>query len=496
MNPPVDLEQIVTGWLRDQASASGSDRVLAAALGRAATTRQERRRPPWLRLPLWPMPKVAMVATTMVVVVASLALLSVGSIIGPGTVVRPTPVPVSTPPACPRPVEPLAPGRYVITDLAPIRLTIAMPDSWVAGCVKAATDAGADPVWWAGAGRALGAIGFTVADPIPAECKGLPGWARSNITIGGFDGERFDYVGPFDKPFTNCHPNLLMDQLGDEGGRGPETLFTLWMLDVDGERLSMYAAIKALDYQRKAELRQLVESVEIESPGRPSPAVLPNQSPRPTEADYPSGLDIRPGDRQSLTVDGVPLSFIVPTEGWMPGIQLKKEDGTTTPRSLYIGKSIVRGQAAEAVVFWTAFPDGANTDSCAKLLGPDVGPSAADLAATISKAPGTDLVTGPSEVTLGGHPATHVALTIREDLGCDPGSFFTWPDECWGECWAFTAVGDTIDVWVLDVDGRRLVIESETRSPPDPDIKPEVQRLLESALVLEVQHIVESIRVD
>jgi WD40 repeat protein len=51
MNPPVDLEQVVTAWLGDQASASGSDRVLAAALGRAATVGQERRRPTWLQLP-------------------------------------------------------------------------------------------------------------------------------------------------------------------------------------------------------------------------------------------------------------------------------------------------------------------------------------------------------------------------------------------------------------------------------------------------------------
>ena len=48
MNPPVDLEHVVTAWLHDQASAAGSGRVLAAALGRAATVRQERRRPTWM----------------------------------------------------------------------------------------------------------------------------------------------------------------------------------------------------------------------------------------------------------------------------------------------------------------------------------------------------------------------------------------------------------------------------------------------------------------
>jgi hypothetical protein len=316
MNPPVDLEHVVTSWLRDQASASGSDRVLAAALGRAATVPQERRRPTWLHLPTSSTQLAAMVvATTVVIAVASIGLLSASRDVGP---------------------------------------------------------------------RSVGST--------------------------------------------------------------------------------------------------------------PAPSPSQSSTPTPTEAGYPTGYDIRPGDRQSLTVDGVRLSFSVPTEGWMPGIQLKNPDGTMPPRSLYIGKGIVRGQAAEAVVFWTAFPEGVNTDPCAKLLDADIGPSAADLAAAMAKAPGTDVVTGPSGVTLGGHAAKHVVLSVRERVGCDPGFFFSWPDECWGACWTVTDVGDQIGIWVVDVDGTRLVIETETSHRPDPAIEPEVQRLLESALVLEVQQIVESIR--
>ena len=51
---------------------------------------------------------------------------------------------------------------------------------------------------------------------------------------------------------------------------------------------------------------------------------------------------------------------------------------------------------------------------------------AADLATAAATAPGTELVTGPTDVTVGGHAAKHVVLTVREDLGCDPGYFFTW----------------------------------------------------------------------
>ena len=59
MNPPLDLEHVVTDWLRKEASASGSDRVLAAALGRVSTVGQERRRPTWMHMPMSPTLKAA-----------------------------------------------------------------------------------------------------------------------------------------------------------------------------------------------------------------------------------------------------------------------------------------------------------------------------------------------------------------------------------------------------------------------------------------------------
>jgi hypothetical protein len=506
MNPPLDLEHVVTDWLRQEASASGSDRVLTAALARVSAVRQERRRPTWMQMPLSPRLTSAILAAATVVVVialASVGLLTRSHDVGPGFIVQSSPAPSSTSPPCPRPYEPMTPGPHVITELAPITLTITLPDSWVAGCVKATTAGGAGPVWWAGAGRALGAIGFTTADPIPAGCGDLPGWNRSDITIGGFDGERFDYGGPFGKPFTSCHPNLLMDQLGDEGGRGPETLFTLWTLDVDGKRLSMYAAIKALDYPRKEELRRLVESVQIET-SPPSVAVSP--PPSPTALESPSSTpaadvyrEIPPGVRQSVTVDGVPLSFSVPNGDWWPGIQRKAFGSSLRADTLYIAKQTAGGQRAEAVVFWTTFPGGVNTAPCHNLMSQ---PIAADLTAALVTVPGIDLVTGPSDVTLGGHEAKHLDLTVREDLGCDPGYFFTWPDECWGTCWIATGVGDKIGVWVIDVDGKRLVIETETtrqgvRTRNDDGtlgFVEETTDISDAELEQEVQQIVESIR--
>jgi len=120
----------------------------------------------------------------------------------------------------------------------------------------------------------------------------------------------------------------------------------------------------------------------------------------------------------------------------------------------------------------------------------------------MARAPGVKLVKGPTRVTVGGRPARHVVLTVRRELGCDPGYFFSWqpsaPDgECWGACWLETNVGDTISVWIVeDVDGRRLVIEAVTEQPEshiDPRAIP-VTRADVLKVEAEIEKIVGSIR--
>jgi WD40 repeat protein len=137
-------------------------------------------------------------------------------------------------------------------------------------------------------------------------------------------------------------------------------------------------------------------------------------------------------------------------------------------------------QGAEAVIFWTAFPDGDHADPCSNLVSSSVGPSAADLAAAVAAAPGTELVEGPSDVTVGGYPAKHVVLTVRDDSWCDPGFFYTWRSECWGPCWMETKRDDTIEVWIVDVVGTRLFIEAETTPQADSDLKQEIQQIIGS----------------
>jgi hypothetical protein len=214
-------------------------------------------------------------------------------------------------------------------------------------------------------------------------------------------------------------------------------------------------------------------AVADEPPGDASPA----------HADGSRGDSADDGShrRQTRTVAGVRLSFRAPSPDWTPGpIERLPDGGGFRNGSLYVSKDTAGPQNAEAVVFWTGFPDGDHADPCANLLSPPNGPGAAELAAAVARAPGTELVTGPSDVTVGGRPAKHVVVIVREDLGCDPGFFFTWHDERWGPFWAGTNVGATIRVWIIDVGGTRLVIEAETTGEAGSELVREIRQLVRS----------------
>jgi hypothetical protein len=191
------------------------------------------------------------------------------------------------------------------------------------------------------------------------------------------------------------------------------------------------------------------------------------QSPVPTAAGV-GPVESAPMGRLSRMVRSVSFSFRVRTTGWESFGRIS------------INKSTVGPQSAEAIIFWTSYPDGDRADPCANLRSPPVGPSTADLARAVATAPGTKLLTGPSDVTIGGQPAKHVVLTVRESVGCDPGFFYTWHDADVGALWGMTGAGDTISVWLVDVEGKRLFIEAETTKQAGADLEREIQQIVES----------------
>jgi hypothetical protein len=187
----------------------------------------------------------------------------------------------------------------------------------------------------------------------------------------------------------------------------------------------------------------------------------------PTPAD-PDQIEILAAGSLSRVVGGIRFSLRLRTSGW-------ERFG-----AISINKSIVGPQGAEAIIFWATFPDGDYADPCANLLRRPVGPSAASLAAAVATAPGTDLVTGPLDVTVGGRAAKHVVLTVRKAVGCKPGFFYSWQDVQQGALWPRTHVGDTIRVWIVKVGGTRLFLEAETNTQANPDFEREIERIVES----------------
>lgn len=178
-------------------------------------------------------------------------------------------------------------------------------------------------------------------------------------------------------------------------------------------------------------------------------------------------IEVARNGTRSRSVGGVRVTFRVPA-GW---------EGHD---SISINKSTVGPQGAEAIIFWTSFPDGDDADPCPNLRSRAVGPSAADLATAVAMASGTKLVTGPSDVTLGGRAAKHVVLRVRDRVGCDPGFFYGWRAAYEGAIWTATRVGDTIGVWIVDVKGVRLFIEAETTPEAGFALKQEIQQIVDS----------------
>ena len=153
--------------------------------------------------------------------------------------------------------------------------------------------------------------------------------------------------------------------------------------------------------------------------------------------------------RRDLTIGGVPFSFRVPTRGW------------EAFGDISINKSIVGPQGAEAIIYWTTIP-GDYANPCVDILGMPVPRTVRELASEVADAPGTELLAGPANVIVGGQRGKHLAVVVREDLGCDPGHFFIWHDVEGGALWPATEVGHTISVWIIDTGRKPIFIAALT----------------------------------
>lgn len=181
-------------------------------------------------------------------------------------------------------------------------------------------------------------------------------------------------------------------------------------------------------------------------------------------------IEVITSDTESVDVDGVAFSFDVVGEGW-------EKWG-----NISLNKSVVRSQAAEALIYWTAFPSGEIAKRCWYALEGPIGPSISDAARAVAAAPGIDVITRPTDVEVGGRPASYVEVIVDDPSpiwGCDPGYFHAWSSPYWAALWRGPGLGATIRVWIVDVDGTRLFIAGETKAEVDPSFE-EIRSIVES----------------
>jgi hypothetical protein len=196
----------------------------------------------------------------------------------------------------------------------------------------------------------------------------------------------------------------------------------------------------------------------------PSPIEAPAATPEPTPRAFP-GAGTLPGGRYSMTREGISFSIEVPATGW------------TSNGEFLIYKGVTLGE----FIFWPGTPDGVYADPCAHEQGPVIGPSAAELAAAVAAIPGTELVSGPTEVTVGGRPAQYVEISVPEDVGCraGEGGFLLWYDEEIGGRWP-SRLGDTIRTWIIEADGALVWIDCETVGDVSAATEQAIQQMIDS----------------
>jgi len=164
------------------------------------------------------------------------------------------------------------------------------------------------------------------------------------------------------------------------------------------------------------------------------------------------------------------------------GIELTVPSGWVAANDFYLispadGRELGAPNQSALVMGWTNFWVGLNSEPCSQISHQrtdiEVGPSVDDFVEAVVAHPTLD-ISEPTDVTLGGYSGRFFSLAGPADLsGCeewrpwDPGFFAQGPDNLW-------------DVWVMDVDGFRILIVTHQFPETPPDVKADLRQIVES----------------
>jgi hypothetical protein len=237
------------------------------------------------------------------------------------------------------------------------------------------------------------------------------------------------------------------------------------------------------------------------SVGGPEPAPIESSSATPTTTPPPSvgtGNGFPPpgpveaGTRYAVSASptsiagAVSYSFVVPTSAWLSdrdvvGISARGYSAAADASVWFFDNYALFESNGQVPMIPAVLNDPCVHDG---LQSRSFEASLAGQAEAIASIPGTELVSGPSAVTVDSRPGQEVTIAFPDDLGCTRQEFWLLFNQSEGPGvfypnWA----GETLHVWLIDVDGEIFTIWTQVR-PGDAS----------TALEAEIQQIVDSIQ--
>jgi hypothetical protein len=205
----------------------------------------------------------------------------------------------------------------------------------------------------------------------------------------------------------------------------------------------------------------------------PSPVMTPTPTatptPRPTKAAVVPGAGTLSIGRHDLNLEGVHMTFAIANPGWISNGIFGFDKGT-------YGTPDGRG-----FIVWKDDADGVFSDPCTQTKAPVAGPSAADMANAIAGMPSVELVSGPEAVTIGGKSAQHVVVRFPDELPCPASEYYIWYDTTIsGNARYVSNPGNTIRVWIIEVDGKRVQLDGESNPGAPPEVDTELNAIVNS----------------
>ena len=112
----------------------------------------------------------------------------------------------------------------------------------------------------------------------------------------------------------------------------------------------------------------------------------------------------------------------------------------------------------------------------------DPGPDVDSLASALARQPLRN-ATAPTDIELAGFRSKYLKLSVPTGIDfhdCDEGDFRSWTARGWASVRYHQAPGQVDRIWILDVDGQRLVVDAAYLPEATPQDRAELERVVDS----------------